>query len=271
MIESNEAFEEDADGHYRFASTLIVYRDGNDIYHATSKVRYSSPTEIRSEHLSNIIPIPISAYAPPFPINFTRVSDPLPCDTFVKKPPLISYDHYHQGLRPTHIADDILRETAMCELLRQNPHPNVADYRGCQVSNDRIVGICFAKYEQTLMQAVNPRSYGKRMFQLQAARQDLESYRHVLEGVESGIRHLHKLGVAHNDINPSNIMLHGGMPVIIDFGSCRKVGESLDGVGRTYEWYDETVLSSLPKNDLDALREIRVWLFGDSTEFQFQE
>ncbi|KAI0394415.1 hypothetical protein F5Y17DRAFT_475681 [Xylariaceae sp. FL0594] len=261
VIKANEA-SEDVNGHYQFTSTLIVYRDGDDIYHGTSKARYLSPAEFRFrlEHLSQRIPIPISAYAPPLPLNFTR------------KPRLISYDRYHQGPQPTYIADDVLRETAVCELLRQNPHPNIAEYRGCQVSggDKRIVGVCFAKYEQTLMQAVNPHSYGKRQFQ--AARQDrLQSYRHILKGVESGLRHIHKLGFAHNDINPSNIMLHGDVPIIIDFNSSQKVGESLEGVGRTYEWYDETVQSSLPENDLNALQEIRVWLFEDSTAFQFQE
>lgn len=42
-------------------------------------------------------------------------------------------------------------------------------------------------------------------------------------------------------------------PVIIDFGSCCRKGESLDGVGRTY---NETVQTSILENDLNALREI---------------
>ena len=52
---------------------------------------------------------------------------------------------------------------------------------------------------------------------------------HGLERVESGIRHLHSLGLIHNDINPSNIMLDGEIP-IIDFGSCQREGESLEGI-----------------------------------------
>ncbi|KAK1246250.1 hypothetical protein MKX08_000052 [Trichoderma sp. CBMAI-0020] len=260
VLEINEAFE-DVDGQYQFTGTLVVYRDGDDIYHGLSKGRHASPSDIRREHLSHSILIPVSAYMPLFPSNFSRAPDPLPCDIFAKRPSLISYDGYHHGLQPNCIADNVLREA--------NPHPNIAEYIGCRVSDGKIMSICFAKYDQTLMQAANPHHYSKRMFR--ANRQGLESYLHVLEGVEKGIRHLHKLGIIHNDINPSNIMLKGNVPVIIDFGSCQKEGKSLEGIGRTYEWFDERVQLSLCKNDFDALEEIRIWLADDPKEFQFNE
>lgn len=268
VLETNEAFE-DVGGQYEFTGTLVVYRDGEDTYHGLSKARYSSPLEFRREHLSRKILIPVSAYMPPFPTNFVRAPDRLPCNIFAKRPQLISYDRYHQSLRPNCIADNVLREAEICELLRQNPHPNIAEYIGCQVADGKIMSVCFAKYDQTLMQAVNPQNYGKRMFR--ANRQGLESYLHILEGVGDGIRHLHKLGIVHNDINPSNIMLKDNVPIIIDFGSCQKEGGSLEGIGRTYERFDEAVQSSLPKNDFDALEEIRIWLADDSKAFQFDE
>lgn len=81
------------------------------------------------------------------------------------------------------------------------------------------MSICLAKYDQTF-----PEHYSKRMFR--ANRQGPESYLHVLEGIEKGIRHLHRLGIIH-DINPSHIMLKGNVPVIIDFGYCQREGESL--------------------------------------------
>ncbi|KAJ6012123.1 hypothetical protein N7499_012907 [Penicillium canescens] len=66
-------------------------------------------------------------------------------------------------------------------------------------------------------------------------------------------------------------MIDNGRAIIIDFGSCRKLGESLEDVGRTYEWYDEKVKHSFFENDLAALEEIRVWLgYGEET-FQFVE
>ena len=95
----------------------------------------------------------------------------------------------------------------------------------------------------------------------------------VLQGIENGIRHLHELNLVHNDLNPSNVMLlHDDTPVIIDFDSCRQIRQSLEGVGRTYEWHDEDVRISLPSNDLDALSEIREWLSDKVTKkYQFKE
>lgn len=93
----------------------------------------------------------------------------------------------------------------------------------------------------------------------------------MLAGVERGVRHLHGLGWAHNDINPSNIMLDGDEGVVIDLGSCTRVGESLRGVGRTYEWYDDKVEAAVPQNDLDALDEIRTWLGEGAKPFRFAE
>jgi hypothetical protein len=51
------------------------------------------------------------------------------------------------------------------------------------------------------------------------------------------------------------------------------VGEVLRGTGvkRTYGWHDPDVTVSSEKNDLDALDELRVWLFGLSAdEFLFR-
>lgn len=97
-----------------------------------------------------------------------------------------------------------------------------------------------------------------------------------LHGVEMGIRYLHSLGLIYNDINPSNIMIdedtNKDTSIIIDFDSCRPVGESLEVVGRTFEWYDESVQLSLPSNDLNALYEIREWLSDNIIKsFKFKD
>jgi serine/threonine protein kinase len=50
-----------------------------------------------------------------------------------------------------------------------------------------------------------------------------------LRGIVSGIEYIHSLGIAHNDINPSKIMMEedSSHPIIIDLGSCRPFGEPL--------------------------------------------
>lgn len=52
-----------------------------------------------------------------------------------------------------------------------------------------------------------------------------------LDGIKQGIRHLHSLGLIHNDINPANAMRDDTQtPKLIDFDSCKLVGQSMEGV-----------------------------------------
>jgi serine/threonine protein kinase len=45
----------------------------------------------------------------------------------------------------------------------------------------------------------------------------------------AAVEHLHCLGLAHNDINPANILLtEDQMPVLADFNSCHPIGEKLE-------------------------------------------
>lgn len=138
--------------------------------------------------------------------------------------------------RPNSIAEDVLKEARVYELLMIHPHPNIATYLGCQVSGGVITGLCLEKYPRTPTKEVNPGALMKRA--LRNTREARGDYSRVLTDIDSGIRYLHSLGLVHNDINPSNIMIDGDRAIIIDFGSCRKIGESLKDVGRTYEWYD---------------------------------
>ncbi|KXG51633.1 uncharacterized protein PGRI_090260 [Penicillium griseofulvum] len=262
ILEMNETFE-DINGSFGFAGTSVVYRMNGELYHGMLKARYYPSTIVNSADLANIIQIPSLAYSPLYTTELTRAQDPSK-DTHVKRPRLISYDRIYKS-HPNAIAESILAEAKVCELLLQYPHSNIAIYHGCQVSGDRIRGLCFTKYSHTLMKEVNSGALMKR--QARSMRKTSKDYSSVLAGVESGIRHLHSLGLVHNDINPSSIMFDGDELVIIDFGSCRSIGESRGG--GTYEWYDEKVQLSLPENDLNALEEIRIWL-GDDLPFQFE-
>jgi len=268
VLEMNEFFEE-IDRDFNFAGTLIVYEDENEMHHAVLEDRCTSPSDIRPELLKNDIQIPRSAYSPEFPSKFTLAPEPLPINSYIKTASLISYDRIREGPQPDLIAKSVLMEAETCEILRKHPHPNIATYLGCQVSDGRITGLCFAKYQRTLMQEVNPENLTKR--QSRRSRQMAKDYNPVLAGIRSGLGHLHSLGLVHNDINPRNIMFDGEQAVIIDFDSCRKIGEDLGNVGCTYEWCDETTKQSVVENDLSALEEIRIWLCDDSKEFQFDE
>ncbi|KAI1324436.1 kinase-like domain-containing protein [Xylariaceae sp. FL0255] len=101
----------------------------------------------------------------------------------------------------------------------------------------------------TLMERVEQGEYGP---------YDIESY---LSAIQCGIMHLHSLGLAHNDLNPNNIMLNDyDIPIIIDFGSCRPFGQRLLTSG-TVGWIDAdyTSISDRP-HDESAIRRIKAWL-----------
>lgn len=224
VLDTEEAYEEDG-GEYKFAGTLVVYRDGRDVYHATSKARGTASSELTMQLVTSKIPIPTVACRPRFPLTSTRAPDPLPFNIYVKQPSLISYDRVLKGDLPNSISDGLLVEAQVYELLRQNPHPNLARYLGCRTLGDDIDGLCLPRYGTTLMQAANPRSFMKR--KLSATRQGLGlgDYGHMLDAIESGLKHMHSLGLVHNDVNPRNIMRDGDDWVLIDFGSCRRMGE----------------------------------------------
>ncbi|KAJ7130614.1 hypothetical protein C8R44DRAFT_775883, partial [Mycena epipterygia] len=61
----------------------------------------------------------------------------------------------------------------------------------------------------------------------------------VIAGIRLGLEHIHSLGYVHNDLNPRNIVLDKEfkVPIIIDFDSCYKIGESLKGKkAGTVDW-----------------------------------
>jgi hypothetical protein len=51
--ETAEAFKE-VDGEYKFAGTLIVFREDDNTYYAHSKAHYSSPSKVKVEHLTEV-------------------------------------------------------------------------------------------------------------------------------------------------------------------------------------------------------------------------
>ena len=73
---------------------------------------------------------------------------------------------------------------------------------------------------------------------------------------------MHALGLIHNDLNPSNIMMNGDSPVTIDFDSCKREGEKLGLKLGTFGWAMEGVVYATPQNDYFGLSKIRGILMG---------
>jgi serine/threonine protein kinase len=109
----------------------------------------------------------------------------------------------------------LLEEVQVMEFLARHPHPNIVPYHGCMVKRGHITGIALPRYQKIL----------DRRFHHDASGLDLGRFERQCR---DAIDHIHSLGIAHNDLNPSNIALdtHDD-PIIIDWGSCKEFGELL--------------------------------------------
>ena len=123
------------------------------------------------------------------------------------------------------------------ELISKSPHPNIVGYYGCRVRRGRITAIILEQIDKTLTQYAETAEF-----------QELDRDRFA-EAIYSAVDHLHSLGLAHNDINPHNIMVKDGALVLIDFGSCRPFGKRLESLG-TEGWYEELFSTSEKKHDV---------------------
>jgi serine/threonine protein kinase len=122
---------------------------------------------------------------------------------------------------------------------------------------DELTAICLKKYTSQLNRAVQAERTGSRPGTLldRAA---------ILDGISEGLRFLHEtLGLVHNDINPSNIMLDdAGNAVIIDFDSCLAIGQEIGNrKAGTFTWEMKPAPKiATPENDMHGLKLISEFL-----------
>ena len=163
-------------------------------------------------------------------------------DVFIKRPKLHIDDYLPHGF----LAQVLYEEAQVLEFLARHPHPNLVRYLGCMVKRSRITGIALERHATTLQECSRS---GFRGLDPQM----------LIQGLRRGVDHLHALGLAHNDLNPSNIAIgDDNRPVILDFGSCRELGEYLLSAG-TPGWADD-VYTSAKENDEIAMKRIANWL-----------
>ena len=164
---------------------------------------------------------------------------------YIKRPKLSGFN---SDLAPK-LQQLLLNEAEIFEILLKNPHRNIIRYHGCVVKNGRIMGLALDRYPTNLEARMADQS---RPF-----KKDL-----CMERVRSATDHLHDLQVAHNDLNPSNILVdYEDEVVIADLGSCRPFGAALITAG-TIGWIDEDFTTSEQHHDQVALEKIEGWLDG---------
>ncbi|KAH9945507.1 hypothetical protein B0H21DRAFT_744683 [Amylocystis lapponica] len=223
---------------------VLVWSDGDSfLYH-----KHLSPESL--EDPATVLPlahvVPTTFYrAIPTP-ELTPAPEHLLQDTYVKTPSrgIVAYDPKKPS--STTVADIMLHEAQICEQLARHPHRHICEYRGYSQKHGLMAGLCFKRYGKNLYDAVRD---GDPL--------DTES---VLEGVQGGIEHIHGLGLVHNDINPSNIVLDDeSQPIIIDFDSCCAPGAR--GIkGGTPGWCIETNFNIAKKeNDWYGFEKIKRW------------
>lgn len=224
---------------------FICQRKGSedDYYYGIGKCRFADATP---EHLRTLrlIKIPNELIFPKFEEGLTVAPDPLPHNVYIKSPRLIDYG---DSERPANLGIGLLHEARMCEVLKRNPHPNIAVYHGCIVKEGVIKGLCFQRY---------PLNLNKR-----AAENIPIDIDHCYKYIKKGVKHMHTLSIAHNNIRPSNIMMDGDNPIIIDFASTLNFGESLAGWRcGTQPWIPPKATVSDAYNDHYASQQIYHWL-----------
>ncbi|KAF5021201.1 hypothetical protein F66182_6761 [Fusarium sp. NRRL 66182] len=241
VYDQSEVFVE-KDGDLEFSYTKAIFKQGNKFFYSISERRLP-PASVIEVPPSGLHEIPLHHIWPQVDINLTEAPDPLPPDCYVKEPRLIEYGDNKASLNP---GSQLLHEATIWEALKDSPHPNIARFLGCIIKEKRLAGLCFVKYSMNLFEVVRS-----------SKAVDIEG---CLLGIENGIQHLHGLGYVHNDLNPSNIMMEGDVPIIIDMDSCQLEGAKIGVKGGTVGWASCESGYAERKNDIDALSKIRSYL-----------
>ncbi|CAK4005491.1 serine threonine- kinase [Lecanosticta acicola] len=141
----------------------------------------------------------------------------------------------------------LLEEVHIMEFLARHPHPNIVPYHGCVVRRGYITGIALTRYQKIL----------DHRFHTDTSGLDLNRFEQKLR---DAISHIHALGLAHNDLNPTNIALDSNDdPIVIDWGSCKDFGELLLSAG-TPGWIEDDFDVSKKEHDLFAIGKIMAWM-----------
>ncbi|KJZ71639.1 hypothetical protein HIM_08951 [Hirsutella minnesotensis 3608] len=242
ICEKGEVFV-DKDDDIVFDHIKIILRGANSEYfYAKTHQRLFGSAKVEVNELDTIR-IPADHIWPLANPKFTRAPDPLPSTSYLKRPSLLYYESCSDDFD---FARHIVTEVEACEVLRMHPDPNIVQYLGCTVKDGRVTGLGFAKYSLTLSQILNDGT----PFNLARC----------LNGIEAGVYHMHNLGLVHNDLNPSNIMMDGDNPVIIDFDSCKREGDKLGSKVGTDGWTLDDEDYAKRENDLYSLSKIRAVL-----------
>jgi hypothetical protein len=217
--------------------TLVMMVD-QDSYAAWIGTVNAPRDQVSLEQAVNCLSrIPDKAIYPPVPPDMQVVAT---SDFTWLKRPLI---HAYSKKDPANwTADAFLDEIKAHQLVEEHPHRTLVKFKGCLEKDGLVVGVLQKRYPTALN------------FRVEARSQPPYSATAFYDDIEAGLRHLHSLGFAHNDLNPANVMVEAeDRPIIIDLGATRPLGQVLHQ-GGTPGWCDGFQMTSCVANDEIGLR-----------------
>ncbi|KAJ5581462.1 hypothetical protein N7535_000082 [Penicillium sp. DV-2018c] len=198
--------------------------------------------------------IPDDAIYPPWPVpgaNLRLASETLPENVYIKRRGVDAYSRLKKMGLEKQLFNSLIAEAQVLEELSRHPHPNLIRYHGCRVTRGHLTGLVLDGHPHDLEEH-DQNAHGTI---------DKDAF---MTALESAIRHLHGLGWTHNDLTPANIVVsEAGMPVLIDFEGCQKLGTKLKYIRGTRGWVEGEIgdyTTSEAQHDIFALGKIRTWL-----------
>jgi serine/threonine protein kinase len=265
LVNASEVWDFDDD---QFKYWTIIFSNGTDYFYYSYANRQllKDDKSLLTSLAAQASLVPWTHYKATPPPGLSPSPAKLPDNTYVKTHlPLFIADQ--NDLSSTRLADSLVQEALIYQELAKHPHPNICEYRGIFVLDGLMSGICLRQYSKTLQQCVDD---GDRL--------DVEP---VVQGIETGLKHLHELGFVHvrhvslksvscslitisqGDITPSNIVFdvaNLNVPVIIDFDSCYRDGAEITGKGGTTGWSKQNTSIAKCTDDNWSLEAIKGWL-----------
>lgn len=235
-IEKGDIFNDD----FIYDHTVVSYLDEDEIR------LFAYKDEDLKEVIREIKIVTEEVYLDASKYNF-KVCSSDTGDLYLKRQSVLGYEPGSCNIR-----ENLLREIQILETLG-NSHPSICEYVGCYVKGGFVKGVYLKRYSKTLRECIDE---GIKLDRLK-----------VLSQLSSALSYIHSMGLVHDDVNPSNVMIDDECnALLVDFDSCKRSGLSRNGIkSGTMDWDLESEECSI-KNDIYCLGLITKYILEDNND-----